>query len=227
MATRSSLGTGASGHSGASGQSSSSGQSGPSGQSEPHGRTWAKTARTRQSILDAARDAFLEHGYADVSIADIVASSGVSVGSIYHHFGGKSELFIALYLTHRKEYEDAVRVAVSTQRAAGVTVGSELFLAGARAYLETAWERRAFAQLLLDDVGPPALRTMRTLRSQAWVRSNGGLLEEWDTPVGRLRASVITSMIGTAAREVSACYDRRDAEAMIDEAGDLLRILLR
>lgn len=194
---------------------------------EPGGRTWAKTARTRQSILDAARDAFLEHGYTDVSIADIVASSGLSVGSIYHHFGGKSELFIALYVKHRKEYEDAVRVAVSAQRQAGVTSGSELFLAGSRAYLETAWERRAFAQLLLDDAGPPALRSMRTIRSQAWVRSNAVLLREWDSPVGRLRASVITSMIGTAAREVSACYDHLDAEAMIDEAMDLLRLLLR
>lgn len=195
--------------------------------SESGGRTWAKTAQTRQSILDAARDAFLHHGYGDVSIADIVASSGISVGSIYHHFGGKSELFIALYLTHRKEYEDAVRVAVSASRQAGETVGSELFLAGARAYLETAWERRAFAQLLQDDVGPPALRSMRTLRSQAWVRSNATLLREWDSPVGRLRASVITTVIGSAAREVSACSDRPEAEAMIEEAVELLRLLLR
>ena len=195
--------------------------------SDSGGRTWAKTAQTRQSILDAARDAFLEHGYGDVSIADIVASSGISVGSIYHHFGGKSELFIALYLKHRKEYEDAVRVAVAAPRQAGVTVGSELFLAGSRAYLETAWERRAFAQLLLDDAGPPALRSMRTLRSQAWVRSNATLLREWDSPVGRLRASVITSMIGSAAREVSACPDQAGAAAMIDEAIDLLRLLLR
>ena len=199
---------------------------GPSAPSESGGRTWAKTAQTRRSILDAARDAFLHHGYDDVSIADIVASSGISVGSIYHHFGGKSELFIALYLTHRKDYEDAVRVAVTASRQAGVTAGSELFLAGSRAYLETAWARRAFAQLLQDDVGPPALRSMRTLRSQAWVRSNAGLLREGDNPIGRLRASVMTNVIGTSAREVSACADRLDAAAMIDEAIDLLRLLL-
>ncbi len=197
-----------------------------SGAAESGGRTWAKTAQTRQAILDAAREAFLEHGYEDASIADIVASSGASVGSIYHHFGGKSELFIALYLKHRKEYEDAVRVAVAAARERGA-VGADLFLAGSRAYLETAWERRAFAQLLLDDAGPPALRALRSIRSQAWVRSNGTLLREWDTPVGRLRASVITNMIGTAARQVSAGCSASDAAAMIDEAVDLLRLLLR
>jgi AcrR family transcriptional regulator len=30
-------------------------------------------------------------------MADIVDHSGASIGSIYHHFGGKKELFLAIF----------------------------------------------------------------------------------------------------------------------------------
>jgi AcrR family transcriptional regulator len=48
-------------------------------------------------LLDAARAVFTGQGFADASIADVVERAGSSVGSLYHHFGGKSELFIALW----------------------------------------------------------------------------------------------------------------------------------
>lgn len=50
----------------------------------------------RQQILDAALAAFLAQGYAGASIADIRARSGASTGSIYHFFGGKAEIALAL-----------------------------------------------------------------------------------------------------------------------------------
>ena len=51
----------------------------------------------RDAILDAALDAFTEKGYAAATIDDVRRGSGTSVGSIYHHFGGKEELAGALY----------------------------------------------------------------------------------------------------------------------------------
>ena len=51
----------------------------------------------RDAILDAALDAFIEKGYAAATIDDVRRGSGASVGSIYHHFGGKEELAGALY----------------------------------------------------------------------------------------------------------------------------------
>ena len=63
---------------------------------------WARTAETQRALLDAARAVFTEQGFADASIADVVERAGSSVGSLYHHFGGKSEMFIALWQEDRK-----------------------------------------------------------------------------------------------------------------------------
>jgi len=47
---------------------------------------------TRQRILEAARHLFTERGYFNTSIQDIRRASGLSIGSIYHHFSGKEEI---------------------------------------------------------------------------------------------------------------------------------------
>ena len=58
---------------------------------------WGRTAQTQRALLDAAREVFTRQGFAEASIADVVERAGSSVGSLYHHFGGKSELFLALW----------------------------------------------------------------------------------------------------------------------------------
>ena len=62
---------------------------------------WERTAETRRALLDAAREVFAEQGFSEASIADVVERAGSSVGSLYHHFGGKSELFLALWQEHQ------------------------------------------------------------------------------------------------------------------------------
>ena len=180
------------------------------------GRTWARTAATRQSILDAARDVFLARGFEAASIADVVEASGSSVGSIYHHFGGKAELYLALWETHVGAYADASRAAVHAHRVAGVTEGVELFVAGAGAYLETAWKRREVARLFLNDAGPVGFESLRRARGREWIRQNTALLDAKDDSVGRVRVSILTGLMGDAAREISACDSRREAKTMID-----------
>ncbi|MGH3532484.1 MAG: TetR/AcrR family transcriptional regulator, partial [Mycobacterium sp.] len=60
-------------------------------------RRWAKTDDTQRRILDAATDVFATRGFTAATMADVVAGSGASIGSIYHHFGGKKELFLAIF----------------------------------------------------------------------------------------------------------------------------------
>ncbi|MBW3551386.1 MAG: TetR/AcrR family transcriptional regulator, partial [Proteobacteria bacterium] len=55
-------------------------------------RLGSKAATTRSALLSSAREVFTASGFAQASIADVVAGAGASVGSLYHHFGGKSEL---------------------------------------------------------------------------------------------------------------------------------------
>jgi TetR/AcrR family transcriptional regulator, mexJK operon transcriptional repressor len=55
-----------------------------------------RSTLTKSKILDGARQVFLLNGYAGASIDQIINQSGVSKGSIYHHFDSKDVLFNAL-----------------------------------------------------------------------------------------------------------------------------------
>jgi AcrR family transcriptional regulator len=63
----------------------------------PAVRPVGRAAVTRAALLSAAREVFTASGFAEASIADVVARAGASVGSLYHHFGGKGELYLALF----------------------------------------------------------------------------------------------------------------------------------
>ena len=69
----------------------------------------SQNERSRRSvILDAALAEFTAHGVAGTSIADIRRRSGASVGSIYHHFGGKDGIAGALYLEGLRDYQQGL-----------------------------------------------------------------------------------------------------------------------
>lgn len=51
---------------------------------------------TRQNLLKAALVVFSRQGYNATRLEDIADEAGVTRGAIYHHFGGKAELFNTL-----------------------------------------------------------------------------------------------------------------------------------
>jgi len=177
---------------------------------------WGRTAQTQRALLDAARDVFTRQGFAEASIAEIVERAGSSVGSLYHHFGGKSELFLALWQEHQQAYEEAASSAVATARQRGVTDPAELFAAGARAFLEGSWQRRDLAMLFTTGDGPPGFELMKRHRGHEWISQNDALLRLTDTSLDRLYAAVLTSLIAEGAREVATARTRAQAGRVID-----------
>jgi AcrR family transcriptional regulator len=77
-------------------------------------RAQATSAR-REAILKAALRLFVRNGFAGTSIEDIKRASGASVGSIYHHFGGKEGVAAALYIDVLSDYQNALLALIAAR----------------------------------------------------------------------------------------------------------------
>jgi AcrR family transcriptional regulator len=72
----------------------------------------AGTSARQEAILDAALKLFNRHGYAATSIDDLRKASRASVGSVYHHFGGKEGVAAELYVRALQSYQQGVLALV-------------------------------------------------------------------------------------------------------------------
>jgi AcrR family transcriptional regulator len=63
---------------------------------------------TRGALLAAAREQFGRQGYSETSTEEIAAAAGVTKGALYHHFGGKQDLFRAVFEQVKHEISDQV-----------------------------------------------------------------------------------------------------------------------
>jgi AcrR family transcriptional regulator len=59
--------------------------------------TRPRRADVRARILEAAGQVFLRQGYAETTVSDIAAAAGFTKGAVYSNFGGKPELFSAVF----------------------------------------------------------------------------------------------------------------------------------
>jgi len=80
--------------------------------------------QTRAKILDVAITMFLEHGYDNVTVAEIARAAGVSSVTVFKHFPRKEDLFLdraddaaALLRSAVRERGDSVTVLTSLQDA--------------------------------------------------------------------------------------------------------------
>lgn len=100
---------------------------------------------TRQALLAAARRRFGTVGFAGTSLDEIAADAGVTKGALYHHFGSKEQLFLAVY--------DAVEGELSAravEAAVGGTDPLDLIRRGFAAFLDLALDPAVQRIALLD-----------------------------------------------------------------------------
>lgn len=62
----------------------------------------------RQQILDGARACFAAHGYEGATVRLLEQATGLSRGAIFHHFGDKDTLFLALAEQDARHMADVV-----------------------------------------------------------------------------------------------------------------------
>ncbi len=87
------------------------------------------TEATRLALIAAARQLFVERGYAETATPDIVAAAGVTRGALYHHFADKKALFTAVVIAEAA----AVAAAIDAASAPAATP-REALVEGASAY---------------------------------------------------------------------------------------------
>lgn len=74
-----------------------------------------KGENTKQSIVDTALKLFSEKNFDTVTVEDIVAERGLSVGAFYHHFKNKNAILEHVFLGFDKEYNDFYESVMLTQ----------------------------------------------------------------------------------------------------------------
>ncbi len=182
----------------------------------------SRATTTRAQLLDAAREVFTTAGFADASVVDIVERAGSSVGSLYHHFGGKSDIYIALYDDYQSRQRHRAAKAFRSALAAGENDAMRLFVVGTRAYLDGCWEERALASMFLSGGGPPGFELLTRRGFRHWLTTNAELLSEQARPLPDTLVLVLTTIATEAGREVAVQSSRADARRFTDEICELI-----
>jgi TetR/AcrR family transcriptional regulator, transcriptional repressor for nem operon len=60
----------------------------------------------RSKLVEAGGSYAKKHGFSSSGMADLAAAAGVTTGSLYKHFNGKSDLFVALITAELKRTAD-------------------------------------------------------------------------------------------------------------------------
>ncbi|MBP2707122.1 TetR/AcrR family transcriptional regulator [Microbispora sp. RL4-1S] len=176
-------------------------------------RTSDRGAATRGALLEAAKDVFITSGFAEAGVTGVVARAGASVGSLYHHFSGKADLYLTLFEEFQERQTQRTRQAVQAARAAGETEPMPQFLAGARAYLDGCLAERDLAALFLRGDGPPGFEVIMRDRLRQWARRTAALFEHEDALV-----VVVTGALAAVVQEVTLSEDPEAARRISADA---------
>jgi AcrR family transcriptional regulator len=180
------------------------------------------TASRRQAILDAALHCFTESGYAATNVEDIRDRSGASIGSIYHHFGGKEQIAAALYLEALCRYQEGFIAELGAHRdpEAGVK-------AVVRYHLHWVAEHGALARFFLTH-RPPEVRMASQGVTDDLNHDFFARIAEWFVPhmkAGRIRklpTDLLTAVLVAPAHYFSLLWTSGQSETRIERASAAL-----
>jgi AcrR family transcriptional regulator len=191
-------------------------------QAQPVAKVSERGAATRAALLVAAREVFTTEGYAQAGVTDIVDKAGASVGSLYHHFSGKADLYLTLFEELNQEHVERTRRAVRQARDSGITDPKQLFLVGAREYLDMCVEQRELFRLFANGDGPPGFDLVRRQRLADWVSMNTEFFVRTEEPLNEAVAIVMTGALGLCGAELSLNEDAEHTRKIADGVIEVL-----
>ncbi len=187
-----------------------------------------KSAMTRDRILDATINCFINLGYTHVTTAKVASTAGVSRGAMLHHFPSKTELIqAAVEYLHGKLLEDyTARVHAIPKAKKGK--------ARRRAGLDAYWEylvgdlATIYHELCVAGRTDPELQSILRSSSSRFAehvhKTNSVLFEEWNDRGDRylLAMDVVRFMMeGMALGQLTVDRKQRIPK-LLDYLGDRL-----
>ena len=174
-----------------------------------------KVEETRRKLIQAARKAFAEKGYTAASMDDITASVGLTRGALYHTFGDKKGLLMAV--VDQIDTEMASRAHALAGEAASLWDG---LVAEGVAYIEMALNPEVQRIVLLDGpavLGDPSQWPSQNNCLQMTIRTIDKLIEEGTIkPVNAEAAARLLNGAALNAALWIAASD--DPEGVVDKA---------
>ncbi|MEU8238456.1 TetR family transcriptional regulator [Actinoplanes missouriensis] len=136
----------------------------------------ASRARLRLTLVSAARDLAIEHGWENVRMAQVARAAGVSRQTVYNEFGDRAGLAQALAVREIEQFVAQVRSQLFAH-------GSDVRAAGHAAILHTLQEaaRNPLVRGILTTArgGPEDLLPYLTTRSDAVLSAAVEVIREW------------------------------------------------
>ena len=171
---------------------------------------------TRAHLIDVATRLFAAHGYDGTSVAAVLAESGVSRGSLYHHFPGKDALFWAVLegVAARvgQQVADAeARCPGPGCRAAGRSCLAWIRLAGATGCRADRADRRACGA---------GLAAVATTNRTAWCHRAALTYAAESGSIERRHVDTFAHIVLAATNEVTLMIARADDPAAALGAGE-------
>jgi AcrR family transcriptional regulator len=176
----------------------------------------------RREILRAALASFEELGYEASTIEDIRRRSRASIGSIYHHFGGKAGIAAALYAEGLADYQAGLLMRMRRARTARALVKAVVRHHLDWAEANPAWARYLMAMRRLEAVAAIELR-LREL-NQGFIREAGALLRPHTDAgeIAALRIEILLTLLFGPAQEFLRLWFSGRTELGLGQARELL-----
>jgi len=169
-----------------------------------------RSNETRQRLLEAAAEVFADGGYRRATIAKICRLAGANIAAVNYHFGGKQELYAAVfeYAQRRASTEDTAAVDEAAPPEDRLRAHVATFVGRLLDPRRPAWIARLLAHELIE----PTQVLDRLVRNR--MRANHQLI-----------ASAIRELLGPAATAetvrlctlsvVSQCVFYRNSAAVV------------
>ncbi len=165
---------------------------------------------TRDRIVEAADELFVERGFHASSVGDIAAAAGYTKGAVYSNFAAKEDVFFAVYERRAQRATEAMQRLFAERPVLDVLDTLSIAAARRRGTVEDGW-LAAFFEFWAHVIRRPALRERFAeihLRAQAPIAA---AVSEY------LRRDARQLVVATYAMQLGLSLERLTLPDLVDE----------